>query len=136
MNNVFKQSGQNRTTTGASLLIWNQSLMKKTHGQNNLSYIPLNILNKLTDSLKKKKKTATRVNTELRSIFFIEWIMRKTVFIVTSHICHIFIVNYYQYYFLSLLLSFFFIFVISFTVNTINTIWILFRYYFLLFAVN
>ena len=56
MNNVFKQSGQNSTTTGASLLISNQSLLKKTHGQNNLSYIPLNILNKLTDSLKNKRK--------------------------------------------------------------------------------
>ena len=70
MNNVFKQSGQNSTTTGASLLISNQSLMKKTHGQNNLSYIPLNILNKLTDSLKKKKENCNTCKHRVKKHFF------------------------------------------------------------------
>ena len=63
MSDVLKQSGQSSTATRASLLKLNCCLRKTNHGQNDLLYVAPNIWN---------QGTSTRVNTELRSIFFIE----------------------------------------------------------------
>ena len=83
MNVVFKPTGQPNTITRASLLKLNQPLRRTNHGQNNISYIAPTIWNNLPNSLKTTDNLLTLKNAELRSIFFTESEMRRTIYIGT-----------------------------------------------------
>ena len=102
MNDVFKPSGQNSTTARASLLKLNNPFRKTNCGQNSLSYIAPNTWNKLPDSLKITEKLNTYKH-RVKKHFFIDWIIRKTEFIVTSDVAFFWltIVKITYYYFLS-----------------------------------
>ena len=137
MNDVFKPFGQNNTTTRVSLLTLNQSLRKSNCAQNILSHIASNISNKLLDFMKITENLNTyKYIVKNHFFFFIEWKIRKIVFIATSDVCQSFTVNFHRYCWLSSLRSLF-LFQLSFlTINvtfkiTIAIAIILCQYYFL-----
>lgn len=84
INNVSTIAGQIYTSATRTSLNWSSRCEKPIEGKKviNMWHLVSGISCQIS---KRQQKTSTRINTKLKSIFFIEWTLKKTTFIATSN---------------------------------------------------